>query len=204
MGLGAFLSWIVIFSPGWRATFSPLLLVPLSHIFTLRGFHAAGKAPAAPHQPHLRREKKRASGKCLRYLKLSKTSLTKCYFGMNTCCRFTSVRGTADATAPIPNIASRRRRHTRPCVCRVSARTDPRLSKCPSTQPRPDCRFSPALESRAQVKILPGVSFPPSLASLPPARSVRRHNHRHNLLAAPEEKETGDADLPRSRSNTGI
>lgn len=48
------------------------------------------------------REEKRASGKRPLLFKTEQTSLTKCYFGMNTRCRFTSVRGTVEAATLVP------------------------------------------------------------------------------------------------------
>lgn len=64
----------------------PLLLVPHSHVCCL-------VESSRVSAPHLRTQKTRSLGAESR--KTEQTSLTKCYFGMNTRCQFTSVGGTA-------------------------------------------------------------------------------------------------------------
>lgn len=141
--------------------------------------------PLPPHRTAPEKgEEKRTSGNRLCYLKLSRTSLTKCYFGMNTRCQFTSVRGTAAAATSVPTTTSRRRR--------VSASTWPRRHRC----------FSPSSG-------FPGTCLNPPWRSLPRQRrlqrSLRRRDRGYNLPAVPGgEKKTSDARLPRSCSDAGI
>lgn len=97
--LGAFPSRIVtVLSPGQRATLSLSPGATVSHVHrTSRIWDSSRRtARTAPGKG----EAKSLSGKFLCYLKLSKTPLTKCYFGMNTCCQLTP--GTATPIPPPP------------------------------------------------------------------------------------------------------
>lgn len=95
--LGVFPSRIVtVLSPGRRAALSPCPGATVSHVHrTSRIWDSSRRtARTAPGKG----EAKSLSGKILCYLKLSKTPLTKCYFGTNTCCQLTP--GTATTAAP--------------------------------------------------------------------------------------------------------
>lgn len=105
MILGVFPSRIVtVLSPGWRAALSPCPGATVSHVHrTSRIWDSSRRtARTAPGKG----EAKSLSGKILCYLKLSKTPLTKCYFGTNTCCQLTP--GTATTAAPSASHAGSR------------------------------------------------------------------------------------------------
>lgn len=104
VGLGPFPSWIAIFPPRLESPLqSPSPGATVSHVCCLVKSSEISHCWGSPrHTAPENGDEKRASGKRPLLFKTEQTSLTKCYFGMNTCCRFTSVRGTVAAAAPLP------------------------------------------------------------------------------------------------------
>lgn len=121
VGLGPFPSWIAISPPSRLESClqSPSPGATVSHVCCLVKSSEISHCWGNPHRTTPENgEEKRASGKRPFLFKTEQTSLTKCYFGMNTRCRFTSVRGTVEAAALVPpHQVTAMLTHVRGCAC---------------------------------------------------------------------------------------